>query len=1016
MSSRRKSTTPCMVLKQEAVESDQEDLCTANQSERSSARGGGATVRALDSDDDIMQADFFPVGGGASEGGYECKYCSFQTSDLNLFTSHVDTEHPHIVTNTSYECVECDYSTKSYDTLQAHNARCHPGEESFTRTMLTRNNQTVFQQSVNDLTFDGSFVKMEDGESESSAPPITMSHTPIMRQKVHGNKKFTKLLTHDIIKVESDSEEDYDSKEMPVLSPAPMTPVTPVTPVAPVAPRLVSVPPSLVVNGSSVLQVKGTGGASGMLAPGTLAQVLSALQGHTAPSAPQTQLLIPVSSIPSYSPAMDNNVLLIGAYNRFPYPSLSEILGLSSQTKFSEEQIKVWFSAQRLKHGVSWTPEEVEEARRKKFNGAVQAPPTITVIPASLASGGLQSLFQTCHIVGQPGLVLTQVPANANGNVLPVAPPLTLTVTGAVQNNQTGNQPPASEPAETQTKTEIASGLDQSPTKPKKSKEQLAELKASYSRRQFATEAEISRLMQVTKLSKRAIKKWFSDTRYNQRNSKDHHGLPPLETPLRAGSGPSSGPGSGPRSGSRIIEPGLSEGGSEPDCKPGLSGTIVIDSSDDTEGSPSSRETRASASRSPSDLRAKFRNAFPDFTLQKFKEKTPEQLMELEASFQKNPTPTDEELSRLRAQTKLTRREVNAWFTERRKLPSEEPDHRDHTPTEQAAEDCPSSPQQRASGGRRAVKKTLAQLHVLKKAFIRSQWPSPNEYERLAKETGLPRSHIVNWFGDTRYACKNSALKWYYLYQSGKVDEALNGGAKKKSRKRFRGWSRRRRAPSKRSTQDFRAVKVKSGVWFLKEYYLRHHGLSERDLDELVSKSGLSYERVRDWFNQVQTREQQGLQGFSEEEATTDEEEAEEEEEEEREEGEGGEEEAAEAEEMDELSEEAERGEEEGMEEEEEGEDDDEEEGEEGERGKEEDSEGEMELQEHETQEGGNSQSQTEEEQGSQSQTEEEQGSQSQTEEEQGSQSQTEEEQGSQSQTEKRQSSSQSQPVTEEQT
>ena len=32
---------------------------------------------------------------------------------------------------------------------------------------------------------------------------------------------------------------------------------------------------------------------------------------------------------------------------------------MSSQTKFSEEQIKVWFSAQRLKHGVSWTPEEV---------------------------------------------------------------------------------------------------------------------------------------------------------------------------------------------------------------------------------------------------------------------------------------------------------------------------------------------------------------------------------------------------------------------------------------------------------------------------------------------------------------------------------------------------------------------------------------------------------------------------------------------------------------------------------
>ena len=68
-----------------------------------------------------------------------------------------------------------------------------------------------------------------------------------------------------------------------------------------------------------------------------------------------------------------------------------------------------------------------------------------------------------------------------------------------------------------------------------------------------------------------------------------------------------------------------------------------------------------------SDPRVKFRNAFPDFTPQKFKEKTPEQLLVLEASFHNSDTPSDEELSRLRAETKLTRREVDAWFTERRK-------------------------------------------------------------------------------------------------------------------------------------------------------------------------------------------------------------------------------------------------------------------------------------------------------------------------------------------------------------
>nr|2ECB_A Chain A, Zinc fingers and homeoboxes protein 1 [Homo sapiens] len=57
----------------------------------------------------------------------------------------------------------------------------------------------------------------------------------------------------------------------------------------------------------------------------------------------------------------------------------------------------------------------------------------------------------------------------------------------------------------------------------------------------------------------------------------------------------------------------------------------------------------------------------PDFTPQKFKEKTAEQLRVLQASFLNSSVLTDEELNRLRAQTKLTRREIDAWFTEKKK-------------------------------------------------------------------------------------------------------------------------------------------------------------------------------------------------------------------------------------------------------------------------------------------------------------------------------------------------------------
>lgn len=415
----------------------------------------------------------------------------------------------------------------------------------------------------------------------------------------------------------------------------------------------------------------------------------------------------------------------------------------------------------------------MEEARRKKFNGTVQTvPQTITVIPANIAAAtnGLQSIFQTCQIVGQPGLVLTQVAGN--GSTVPVASPITLTVAGVP-----GNQPKAAEPSTSESKTEMSAssvstplGLDAGAVKPKKSKEQLAELKASYSRRQFATEAEISRLMQVTKLSKRAIKKWFSDTRYNQRNSKDHHGVLLSETPSSRAV-VSAGGKVGRQSSVSLNDSNNSDNTT----------TIVIDSSDDASDSSPTSANAPGSSGSTSYPRVKFRHAFPDFTPQKFKEKTPEQLLILEASFQKSDTPSDEELSRLRAETKLTRREVDAWFTERRKMPSAgqlkdgDVDGGDLEKAKPATVPSSSAQERQTTppAGRKMMKKTPEQLHILKKAFVRTQWPTSEEYDQMAEESGLPRTYIVNWFGDTRYACKNSNLKWYYLYQSGKVNMLL---------------------------------------------------------------------------------------------------------------------------------------------------------------------------------------------------------------------------------------------------
>nr|XP_057903394.1 zinc fingers and homeoboxes protein 2-like [Doryrhamphus excisus]XP_057903395.1 zinc fingers and homeoboxes protein 2-like [Doryrhamphus excisus]XP_057903396.1 zinc fingers and homeoboxes protein 2-like [Doryrhamphus excisus] len=74
-----------------------------------------------------------------------------------------------------------------------------------------------------------------------------------------------------------------------------------------------------------------------------------------------------------YNPTLDHNLTLIASFNKFPYPTHAELSWLTAASKHPEEQIKVWFTTQRLKQGITWSPEEVEEARKKMFNGSIPA-------------------------------------------------------------------------------------------------------------------------------------------------------------------------------------------------------------------------------------------------------------------------------------------------------------------------------------------------------------------------------------------------------------------------------------------------------------------------------------------------------------------------------------------------------------------------------------------------------------------------------------------------------------------
>ncbi|KAM3614594.1 uncharacterized protein V6R79_016557 [Siganus canaliculatus] len=847
MSSRRKSTTPCMVLpsnvEQEEVE-EKPERAKEEEGEEEEAKG--------------------------KEGAGEAATAEELDQAVVVVPTPPDSDEPSVST------------VEDGKVLSPPQKRSAPNPAD----------DPVSDQPIQEPQCDAS---EEGGADPSTVAAISLSKTPIMRMKTKSEPKRIAVS----LKSADEAAEGFGGgvegevggEQEPIE--APLGPMTPVEMLLHDSMKLGG--GGLLVGPSSEQQRK-TSSLNPTVLPAGLAQVLSAFQAqHTAAAAAaQPQLLIPLSSIPSYSAAMDTNPLLGSTYKKFPYPSMAEISSLAAQTQFTEEQIKVWFSAQRLKHGVSWTPEEVEEARRKQFNGTVHTvPQTITVIPAhqlSAAANGLQSILQTCQIVGQPGLVFTQVGPGGN---LPVTSPITLTVAGLPSQSQSSSrvscqpttanselkrgttiQPPSLSPQENS-----ALSADTFSLRPKKSKEQLAELKASYLKNHFVTDAEIARLMKLTNLTKGEIKKWFSDTRYNQRNSKNSHVIV-----FHDGTGRAS-------------------------CSSSASTTIVIDSSDETPTSPVPPRTPPVKEK---ESRPKTWNPFPDFTLQKFKEKTPEQLVVLEESFEKNGTPSDEELTRLRTETKLTRREIDAWFTERRKMPSastSSPDSSEggkmETDGAKAGEGStgPSSSSPSASSSRKGSqtppggrskqlpsgsgsskdlkdksKKTPEQLHILKSAFVRSQWPTPEEYDQLAEESGLARSYIVSWFGDSRYSWKNSNLKWFYQYQSGNVDGPNSGGGNKmggsgmgrKRRGRNRGWGRSRTRKQPRRSASFSAgadrspplKKFKSGREILKEYYLKYRFLNEQDLDELVTKTNMSYEQVREWFAEVQRRLEAGADPF----------------------------------------------------------------------------------------------------------------------------------------------------------
>uniref|UniRef100_A0A3B5MFT2 Zinc fingers and homeoboxes 2 n=1 Tax=Xiphophorus couchianus TaxID=32473 RepID=A0A3B5MFT2_9TELE len=686
MSSRRKASTPCMIRpEQTQLEEDDDE-------EESHNMEAGALFFCPDKPQKEPPDPSKPQR--RQQGGYECKYCPFSTQNLNTFKEHVDSNHPNVILNPLYLCAVCNFNTKKFDTLTEHNERCHPGESNFKFKRIKMNNQTILEQTI-------------EGCSNNAVIYNTLGSLPGKGDRL-GSSSLSKTNTVKTAKPKTLST-DIKRTELQMGKLTPELAKKPIT--------------ALNVNGTVIIP------ESTLLKADSLSHIMPSLQQ------PINYTQVPKIAVPlnttKYNPSLDDNLTLISSFNKFPYPTQAELSWLTAASKHPEEQIKVWFTTQRLKQGISWSPEEVEEARKKMFNGTISSvPQTLTVVASQLAASVLQSL--PCQIPGQNSLVLTPV---ANGSSV-TCTPLALTVASQVAQSlkRTLATPviatESKRPSIIQTIHASTATSKLAPPKmltftadPNKTAEQLSVLRSSYTQCPFPEEDEIYRLIETTGLSRGEIKKWFSEQRLLNLKSV---ASPPVLVKAEAAPAVLDGP-----------------------------------------------------------VKKAVPSQFP--LLERVKGKSSEQLKALEESFQRSSSPTEKELDQLAQETRLSKTEVDCWFLERRAL-------RDNMEKVLLTMACRNMEDrlERAGGALLNGAKLMSKLppapqlqlnylmHMLcfyPQMFCRTQWPSPEEYSQLELQTKLGRTDIVRWFKDHRSALKNGeTLDWMDAVQKQSPAEEQNAG------------------------------------------------------------------------------------------------------------------------------------------------------------------------------------------------------------------------------------------------
>ncbi|XP_035280956.1 homeobox and leucine zipper encoding b isoform X1 [Anguilla anguilla] len=345
---------------------------------------------------------------------------------------------------------------------------------------------------------------------------------------------------------------------------------------------------------------------------------------------------------------------LVQAFNAFPYPTAAEAGALARGCGLPLDAVRVWFMVQRVRYGISWAGEEIEETRRKL--AAIQGlrPP----LPKQEEEGDQEEVEEEEMRTYSPKFWGSGDGQRGMGGV----------TGGGVRDFlfrrtrplylSRGRRPLA-----------LRRGLDPAPSplfvvappglggqgRGRKSRLQLRALRRSFLRDNWLSEAELRRLQAETGLSRGEVRKWFSDSRYQLRSNGQR---PPQ------GAGQEHAAGGGAEDGllDSSVEEDMVVSVESPRTPPADSAGVWAERGGEKakvlkqEDSPLD-PTSCLASSSPSPVLLTSRGRL---------RKTKEQLAVLKQFFLRCQWPTSEDYTQLVQQTRLPRPDVIQWFGDAR--------------------------------------------------------------------------------------------------------------------------------------------------------------------------------------------------------------------------------------------------------------------------------------------------------------------------------------------------------------